>query len=115
MQLTQKDVDGVRVIEVEASRIDAAVAISFKDLMRELSEDAPERIVLDLKVVEFVDSSGLGAVVAAMKQVGTERSLELAGLTAMVAKVFALTRMDSVFKIHTNVDDALNGGYANAS
>jgi len=115
MQLTHRDVDELRVVEVKDTRIDAAVAISFKDQMRELSEEAPKRILLDLKAVEFLDSSGLGAVVAAMKQVGAGRKLELAGLTETVAKVFALTRMDTVFNIHADVDAALGGGYANAS
>jgi len=110
-----KDIGNVRIVEVGDARIDAAVAISFKDQMRDLSSDAPDRILLDLHAVDFLDSSGLGAVVAAMKQVGAGRSLELAGLTKTVAKVFSLTRMDTVFTIHTDVDAAIGGGLANAS
>ncbi len=115
MKLTYRDIDGIRVITAEGARIDAAVAISFKDQMREFSEDAPKRIILDLATVEFLDSSGLGAIVAAMKQVGVERNLELAALTQTVGKVFALTRMDTIFKIHTDIDSAINIGLANAS
>lgn len=115
MELTTSDVNDVRIIVVNGTRIDAAVAIAFKDQMRELSEGAPTRILLDMKTVEFLDSSGLGAVVAAMKQVGAGRSLELAALTETVGKVFALTRMDTVFKIHADVDSAISGGLANAS
>ena len=59
--------------------------------------------MLDLSAVTFVDSSGLGAIVAAMKQVGAPQRLELAGLTRNVAKVFALTRMDRVFTIHDSI------------
>lgn len=115
MQLTPKDIGNVRVIQVVDTRIDAAVAIAFKDRMRELSDDAPERILLDLTSVEFMDSSGLGAVVAAMKQVGTGRTLELAALTSTLRKVFTLTRMDTVFKIHPDVNSALGDGIANVS
>jgi anti-sigma B factor antagonist len=68
-----------------------------------------------MSAVDFLDSSGLGAVVAAMKQAGTGRRLELAGLTNLVAKVFSLTRMDTVFVIHTDASSALDGGLANAS
>ena len=57
--------------------------------------------------VAFLDSSGLGAVVAAMKALGPDRPLELAGLTPTVQKVFRLTRMDSVFKIHPVLPDEL--------
>lgn len=93
------------VIEVAEPRIDAAVAIEFKERMRDLIKDAPSRVVLDLSQVTFLDSSGLGAVVAVMKLLAPERRLELAALTPTVEKVFRLTRMDSVFVIHTAVSD----------
>jgi len=74
-----------------------------------LAGDAPARVVLDVAMVEFLDSSGLGAVVAAMKQLGVDRKLELAGLTPTVEKVFRLTRMDTVFTIHENANAAMAG------
>ncbi len=49
------------------------------------------RVILDLSSVKFIDSSGLGAIVAAMKQLGSGRRLDLAGLTPVVEKVFRLT------------------------
>lgn len=101
---TQADLMVVRVME---DRIDAAVAIQFKDRMREILADAPARVLLDLHRVGFLDSSGLGAVVAVMKLLGPDRRLELCGLTPTVQKVFRLTRMDSVFIIHPAVPDVL--------
>ncbi len=115
MELTLNDTGDVRVITVQDNRIDAAVAIQFKDKMRDFTDGAPGRILLDMANVDFLDSSGLGAVVAVMKQVGTERSFELAGLTANVRKVFSLTRMDTVFTIHPDAQTALGGGLASAS
>ncbi len=88
------------VIAVNETRIDAAVAIDFKEAVRNAAETAGNPVILDLSQVTFLDSSGLGAVVAVMKLLGTDRPLELAGLTVPVAKVFRLTRMDSVFTIH---------------
>ena len=108
MKLSTDTTNGVDVITVTDSRIDAAVAIQFKDAMRMATNDGPDRVVLDMSNVNFVDSSGLGAIVAAMKQMGTDRKLDLAGLTADVDKVFRLTRMDSVFKIYGSVEDAVD-------
>lgn len=113
MELSFEDVGGLRVVTVQDERIDAAVAIQFKDRMRELTDDAPPGLLLDLSRVAFLDSSGLGAVVAAYKQAGPERTLELAGLTPAVEKVFKLTRMDSVFTIHATAGD-VTGSLANA-
>lgn len=92
------------VIRVNASRIDAPSALQFKEDMRVLTECGGERFILDLAQVTFIDSSGLGAVVASMKQLSQGQTLELAALQPIVEKVFRLTRMDTVFAIHANAD-----------
>jgi len=97
----------ITIVTVADPRIDAAAAIQFKDAMRAATADAAGRVVLDMSGVKFVDSSGLGAIVAAMKQLGDGRRLDLAGLTPDVDKVFRLTRMDTVFDIYTDLRHAL--------
>lgn len=99
--------DEMLIVQVMESRIDAAVAIQFKDAMRTLVQNTSPRVVMDLSRVVFLDSSGLGAVVAVMKLLGPGRKLELAGLTPTVLKVFRLTRMESVFTIHAAVPEGL--------
>jgi anti-sigma B factor antagonist len=95
-------------VQVMEDRIDAASAIQFKERMREITQDSAPRVVLDLARVNFLDSSGLGAIVAVKKLLGPDRTLELAGLTATVEKVFRLTRMDSIFTIHPTLDAAVS-------
>lgn len=95
------------VIRALDDRIDAAGAIQFKEQMRDLTATPSARVILDLSNVQFLDSSGLGAVVAVMKLLAPERKLELAGLTPTVEKVFRLTRMDTVFTIHPAVEAGL--------
>lgn len=106
MQLSARLTDGLLVIRVQEGRIDAASAIAFKERMRHLTAEPASRIILDMAEVTFLDSSGLGALVAVMKLLQPERRLELAGLTPAVAKVLALTRMDRVFLIHPPLDEA---------
>ncbi|TCS65381.1 STAS domain-containing protein [Primorskyibacter sedentarius] len=106
MNLSSTITDGTQVISVEEERIDAAAAIQFKDRMRELTQDGPTRIVLDLEQVDFIDSSGLGAIVASMKQLGEGRKLDLCALSPNVDKVFRLTRMDTIFGIYGSVAEA---------
>lgn len=107
MSLTSTTTDATQIITVHSDRIDAAMAIQFKEDMRTEAEGGAERVVLDLTGVEFIDSSGLGAIVASMKQLGKDRRLDLAGLHPFVEKVFRLTRMDTVFKLYPTLDDAL--------
>ena len=109
MSLTSTVDGNARIVTVNAERIDAALAIQFKEDMRAETETGPDHVILDLSSVAFVDSSGLGAIVAAMKQLGADRKLELAALTPGVQKVFRLTRMDTVFTIHDDAASALDG------
>ncbi|MDB5663957.1 STAS domain-containing protein [Cypionkella sp.] len=105
MQLLAEQRGEVIVVQALGDRIDAAGAIQFKDRMRELTQLPSLRVILDLSRVAFLDSSGLGAVVAVMKALGPERKLELSGLTPTVQKVFRLTRMDSIFIIHDQLPE----------
>jgi anti-sigma B factor antagonist len=107
MQLKTEDQGDVRLVRVAEPRIDAAIAIQFKEALRAAAGDAAPRVLLDLSEVSFLDSSGLGALVAAMKLIGPRRRLELAALQASVERVFRLTRMDTVFTIHSGVAEAI--------
>ena len=113
MNLESETRGGALVVTVAEDRIDAKVAVQFKDAMRDRTADAQGRVVLDLSQVGFLDSSGLGAVVAVMKHLGKDRPLDLAGLTPTVSKVFRLTRMDKVFRIFDDAEMALQAA-ANA-
>jgi len=106
MQLETTTRNDALIVTALMPRIDAVIAIQFKDDMREVSMDGPARVVLDLTSVNFIDSSGLGAIVATMKLLAPDQSLELAALSENVDKVFRLTRMDSVFAIHSDVEAA---------
>lgn len=85
------------VVTVNAMRIDASAALEFKDSMNTIDE-SNSKILLNLEQVEFIDSSGLGAVVSVMKHMGKGRKMDLCALTPTLEKVFRLTRMDSIFQ-----------------
>ncbi len=106
MNLTSTTEGARKVVTVNEPRIDAAVAVAFKEAMRNETREAPY-VILNLEQVQFIDSSGLGAIVAAMKAMGSPRAMALAGLTPTVDKVFRLTRMDSVFPVFATLENAL--------
>lgn len=72
-------------------------------MIRDAMELSGTPVILDLSQVEFLDSSGLGAIVGVMKLLGPDRPLEVAALSGSVRKLFRLTRMDTVFRIHDHV------------
>lgn len=95
-------------VELEDSRLDAAQAIRFKEKIRKIVDDGADYILLDMGQVQFMDSSGLGALVSVLKYMGAEKRFEIASLSQMVEKVFKLTRMDEVFCVHNSAQDAFD-------
>lgn len=112
MNLTQTQHGAITVLQPQAERLDAGQALAFKEAVREVMDAGNPHIVLDLSSIGFMDSSGLGAVVSLLKYTGKEGKFELAGLSPMVSKVFALTRMDKVFHIYSDTCDALGAPQA---
>ena len=108
MKTEVTDHGDAQVIKILNDRVDAAIAIQFKDHIRDLTEATVGRVIIDMSNVNFLDSSGLGAVVSMMKFLGPDRKLELAALTPTVIKVFRLTRMDTVITLHDVLEDAFS-------
>lgn len=100
----------ITVVKPCERRLDAARAVGFKATMHEIVEKSgTAHIVLDMSRIDFMDSSGLGALIAVLKRMSPDNKFEVSGLTAPVQRVFDLTRMDHVFKVYKTIDDAVAG------
>lgn len=99
--------DAVLIVKLLDARLDARGADSFKEHFALWIAQSHPVILLDLSLVSFVDSSGLGAMVAVLKRVGKSGQLRLCGLQPPVLALFKLTRMDQVFAIFEDADAAL--------
>jgi anti-sigma B factor antagonist len=67
MELSQRTEGDVLVAKACDQRVDARLATEFKQQLLALIASGHPRIALDLSDVDFIDSSGLGAIVAALK------------------------------------------------
>lgn len=101
MQFNVTDTESALVISIGENRIDAAIATRFKDKLREVILRHHKPVEMHMSAVDFMDSSGLGAMIALRKAMPAELPMILVGLTPNVERVFRLTRMDSVFDIRT--------------
>ena len=99
--------EGIAIVEPTARRLDAAVAPAFKQQVVALVQGGERRIVVDLSAVDFLDSSGLGALVSVLKALGGQGALAVCGPKGSVLSLFKLTRMDKVFAIEATRADAV--------
>jgi len=97
-------VGDIAVLKLLHARFDASIAPKIKSEIVALIEQGERKLVLDLQCVQFVDSSGLGAMVSIFKALGGKGDIVLCRVAEGVHSMLRLTRMDRVFTID---DDAV--------
>ena len=107
MQIQTKTVNGVLVVSLAEKRLDSRLAVDFKDKVGELIQGGNRLIVIDLSAVDFIDSSGIGCLVTCLKLIGSKGKIALWGLKQPVESMFKLTRMDRVFTLCADEEQAL--------
>lgn len=108
MDIKTELTEGITVLFVREDRLDANNSEELKLELRRLFESGIKDVVIDLKEVLFIDSSGLGVLVSGYKNASVQHgSLKLSNLQSQVKSMFELTRLHRVFDIFTTVDDAL--------
>jgi anti-sigma B factor antagonist len=107
MRFEHTKMGDVLVAKVLDSRIVADVAPRFKHQSIEYISEGNRSIVLDMRAVSFIDSSGLGALVSSLKAIGSDGDLVLCGTEGTVASMFKLTRMDKVFRMFVTTEEAV--------
>lgn len=89
-------------------RMDAQVSGVLKERIQELLDKGSANLVLDLEGLDFLDSSGLGALVSCLRRVREKKGeIKLAGLRPEVRSIFDITRVSRLFDISENVSDAV--------
>ena len=88
--------------------VDLTTAPSLRDRLAELIDDGRLCIIIDLTGTDFLDSTGLGALVAALKRLRMKSGeIRVVCAAGHVRKVFEITSLDRVFPLHDTVEAAL--------
>jgi anti-sigma B factor antagonist len=101
-------IDDVLVLVPLDARIEAANSAAFKGAVVDWIHKGQRKIVLDLIHVEFIDSSGLGAIISSLKNLGKDGDLALCGLSKPVMNLFRLTRMQRIFQLFESREEAVS-------
>lgn len=99
LRITHEVVDGGRSVRLHmVGEIDMATVPHVEEALASALEDGSDQVVLDLSGVEFMDSSGLNALILA-RNVLDERSVRLviAGLSDQVRRLFEISGLTTVF------------------
>jgi anti-sigma B factor antagonist len=99
--------DGCAVLRA-AGEIDVYTAPQLREKLIELVDVGSLYLIGDLRGVEFLDSTGLGALVGGLKRLRTrEGSLHLVMSSERIIRIFRITGLAKVFSIHPTVPEAI--------
>jgi anti-sigma B factor antagonist len=108
LKITGKDVDGVEVLTLEGRIVLGEETVAMREMVKSLLAEGKKKIVLDLKNVTMIDSSGLGALVSvhsSAKAAGA--TLRLCNLGTRTNELLQMTRLLTVFEVSDSEADAV--------
>jgi anti-sigma B factor antagonist len=106
--------DNILVIEPGFASLDASNVKDFRAAMDALLT-SNDRIVIDMRCVTFVDSSGLGALISCQRIMNARKGvLRLCSMGLAVRALFELMRMQRIFFIHSRRIEAI-GAFRSAA
>ena len=108
MTSSTRQVDGVTIVDLSGRITLGDGGNILRDTVRDLLSKGNKKIVLNLKDINYVDSSGIGELVKAFttsKEHGGE--LKLLNLTKKVNDLLQITRLYTVFDVHDEESAAL--------
>ena len=100
--------DGVDVIDI-TGQLDAFTTAETKAEFKTLIDDRHYKLVLNFEKVDYVNSTGIGAVLLAAQQVRKKKGdLKIFGMKADIRKVFDLVGASKILDISETEQEALN-------
>jgi anti-sigma B factor antagonist len=110
MQIDTVTRSGATVVKPVGNRLDLEVAAEFRGALLQLIDSGQHRVVVDLSDVDFIDSSGLGALVSALKtlkMLKRDGDIRLANVRPPVVSLLEIIRLHRVFSSYSSIDEAV--------
>jgi anti-sigma B factor antagonist len=112
LEITQRDREGITILGMKGRITLGKEASSLRDKCRELAANGTKNVVFDLQQVDFIDSTGLGALVMCST---TARSaggvVKLLNLNRRHIELLVMTRLATAFETFNDEQDAINSFY----
>lgn len=107
MEIESKKVDNILILKPLCKSIDAATYKELKDQVIELINQGNVSIILNFTHVDFIDSSGLGAIISILKVIAKKGKLIVCEIKDPVLSIFSITRFDRIIRYYKNENEAI--------
>jgi anti-anti-sigma factor len=101
--------DKVDIISFKISNINALITDEIRESITKVFEISNSKVIIDLKGVEYIDSSGFGCFLSVMKAARNNYGvLKFANPEPRVTELFKILHLHTVFQIYDDVDNCLS-------
>lgn len=108
MKIEKADYKGINVISIKGD-IDMYSSPSLRDELLSMVKKKISPVLIDFKEVSYIDSSGIATFVESLKGITAfGGKLKLVSLPNGIMEIFSFSRLDKVFEIYGNIDEAIN-------
>ena len=108
MQIDERVVDGVTVLDLKGKMTLGEGDELLKDKINSLLQQERRQLILNLEAVPYIDSAGLGEIVRTYTTVSRQGgSLKLLHLTKRITDLLAITKLLTVFETYDTEKEAL--------
>ena len=109
LQIKVRKVKDIPVMDL-SGEVDAYTCSRLREAMIEVIDDGGSDLVVNMKDVEYIDSSGLGTLVGGLKRVSERQgTIAVCGTNSQIKKVFDITGLIKVFPLYSDEEEAVKG------
>jgi len=108
LRMAERDVNGITVLDIEGRIVLGEESNSFREKVKGLLASGKKKIVLNLANVTYIDSAGLGTLVATFHSARSQgAALKLANLGSKFKEVLQVTKLMTVFDTYDSEASAI--------
>lgn len=98
--------DGATIVHL-AGELDLYNAQAVREALIECCDESPDRLIVDLAGVKFIDSTALGVLIEARTRLTNRRGFLLAAPGLETRRALEISGLDKHFAVHESLDSAL--------
>ena len=109
LEILQRDREGIILLDMKGRITAGPEVAALRAIIEQLSEKQGQKVVLNLHAIDFIDSTGLGAMVMCYTRLQRVNGVaKLAYLNRRNLELLLLTKIDTIFEVFDDETEAIN-------
>jgi anti-sigma B factor antagonist len=109
LEIEPRDREGITILELKGRITMGDEVTSFRQKVRALAQTPDSKVILNMQQVDYIDSTGLGAIVMGSSAVrGAGGTIKLVNLNRRNVELLVATKLATIFEIFNDEQDAVN-------